>query len=289
MYRLIIAAICTAALTLTAIAEDGFTREENVVYKVDHGVGLVMDVFRPTANANGHAIVDTLSGAWYSAQGQVNDHTRAGVFEIMTAHGYTVFMVRPGSRTKFTAQEMTANMIDALAYIKEHAETFAIDPNNIGIMGASAGGHLTLLTSIAAKSSGRDDIANITTVAAFFPPTDFIDWGGQPRNFEGIADIIFNDGIDHKDSEEVEKAATAISPALIDIPDNFPPVLLIHGDADPVVPLGQSEKMIAKLEAADVPCKLIVKPGGGHPWLTIREEVEIIAEWFDSHLLASGE
>jgi dipeptidyl aminopeptidase/acylaminoacyl peptidase len=59
---------------------------------------------------------------------------------------------------------------------------------------------------------------------------------------------------------------------------------LIHGDADPLVPLQQSEAMLAALKQAGVPAELIVKPGGGHPWPTLHEEVQVMADWFDKQL-----
>ena len=62
------------------------------------------------------------------------------------------------------------------------------------------------------------------------------------------------------------------------------PFLLIHGDADPLVPLQQSQKMVAALKAAGGSPELIVKKGGGHPWMTLPEEVKIMADWFDQRL-----
>ena len=59
---------------------------------------------------------------------------------------------------------------------------------------------------------------------------------------------------------------------------------IIHGDADPLVPLQQSQKMVAALKAAGGSAELIVKKGGGHPWMTLPEEVKIMADWFDQHL-----
>jgi dipeptidyl aminopeptidase/acylaminoacyl peptidase len=63
-----------------------------------------------------------------------------------------------------------------------------------------------------------------------------------------------------------------------------PPFLIIHGDADPLVPLAQSEKLLAALKAANVPAELIIKKGGAHPWPTIHEEVQVMADWFDKQL-----
>ena len=62
------------------------------------------------------------------------------------------------------------------------------------------------------------------------------------------------------------------------------PFLIIHGDADALVPLQQSRKMIEVLKAAGGSAELIVKKGGGHPWMTINEEVKVMADWFDQHL-----
>ena len=75
----------------------------------------------------------------------------------------------------------------------------------------------------------------------------------------------------------------AISPALL-ATDKAPPFLIIHGDADPLVPLDQSEMLKKALDDCGVSCELIVKEGGGHPWPTIAEEVAVIANWFDKQL-----
>ena len=63
-----------------------------------------------------------------------------------------------------------------------------------------------------------------------------------------------------------------------------PPFLLIHGDADKVVPMEQSTMLQHALEEHDVPVELIVKAGGGHPWPTLHEEVAVLADWFDRQL-----
>jgi dipeptidyl aminopeptidase/acylaminoacyl peptidase len=59
---------------------------------------------------------------------------------------------------------------------------------------------------------------------------------------------------------------------------------LIHGDADPVVPLQQSRRLVEAVKAAGGSAELIIKKGGGHPWLTIPEEVKTMADWFDRQL-----
>lgn len=257
--------------------EPPYTREENVVYSLESGVGLVMDIFHPKKEKNGLAVIDVLSGAWYSEQGQVNDHLRAGIFDIYCERGYTVFMVRPGSRTLFTAEEMVANLVKAIRFIQSRADKYGIDPEKMGITGASAGGHLTLLTLATGSGLG------IRAGAVFFPPTDFLDYGGDSFPFDRLANILFRCGIDGKTPEEIKEKAAQISPARR-VERRLPPMLLIHGDADRTVPLHQSEKMLQVLTDAGGEAKLIVKEGGDHPWPTIPEEVAIMADWFDERL-----
>jgi dipeptidyl aminopeptidase/acylaminoacyl peptidase len=66
------------------------------------------------------------------------------------------------------------------------------------------------------------------------------------------------------------------------------PFLLIHGDADKVVPLSQSKKLVEAITRAGGSAELIVKPGGGHPWMTISQEVKVMADWFDKQLASKA-
>ena len=56
------------------------------------------------------------------------------------------------------------------------------------------------------------------------------------------------------------------------------------GIGDDLVPLQQSEEMVAKLKEAGVPAELVVKKGAGHGWLTLPSDVPKLGEWFDKYL-----
>lgn len=271
------------ACMIAATAEESpYTRTENIVYEVTDGVGLILDVFQPTGEKNGAAVIDVLSGAWYSEEGQVRDHLRGGMFDLYCSRGLTVFMVRPGSRTLFSADEMVKHIVIALDWIAAHAEEYGIDPERIGITGYSAGGHLTLLTLTTTDAAKR-----LRAAGVFFPPTDFMDWGGKPMNFTRVGNVLFRGGVEGKSEMEIHDQAKALSPAhQVDAEDGLPPILIYHGDADESVPLQQSEVFVAKAKAAGVDVQLIVKPGGAHPWPTIPEEVGQMADWFLEKLAA---
>ena len=284
-------AVLTVAARSSALAqESAYTQVTNLVYAEVHGTGLLLDVFTPTAKANGLGIVDVVSGSYYSDRRKIRDHTLAGLYRIFCSHGYTVFAVRPGSKTRYTGAEMESHVKLGIRYVKQHAADYKIDPQRLGLMGASAGGHLAVLAAITseeAKPDARDPLLKFDTKVAaagiFFPPTDLLDWNGKPASLEFVGDLLFLGGVNGRSEEEIRERARLISPAQL-VKGPTIPFLLIHGDADPLVPLQQSQKMVEALKAAGGSAELMVKKGGGHPWLTLPEEVEVMAKWFDQHL-----
>jgi len=277
---------------VVAVAQEGspYEQRENLIYAEVHGIGLLMDVFTPTGPRNGLGIVDVASGAWHSDRGKINDHKEAGMYDVFCGKGYTVFAVRPGSVSKWRGQEMLAHVQKGIRYVKQHAEEYGIDPGRLGMLGASAGGHLATLAAVTGEDGdpdAKDPLARHSTrvkaVAVFFPPTDFTDWDGGKPNFARIGALLFAGGIKGKTDEEVLAKAKQLSPRHQPL-ENAPPFLFIHGDADPLVPLQQSETMVAALRKAGISAELIVKEGGTHPWPTIPVEVAVMADWFDKQL-----
>ncbi|NOY42806.1 MAG: alpha/beta hydrolase [Planctomycetes bacterium] len=265
-----------------AYGDTSYEQHKNLVYAETDGVGLVLDVFVPKEKKNGLAIVDVASGAWHSDRSKIGDHKRAKMFETMCQRGFVVFAVRPGSITKFSGKEMLTNVHSGIQWVKAHAEEYGIAADKLGLIGASAGGHLASLAAVTA-----DDSTRVAAVAVFFPPTDFLEYGdstnGQGANptvnklFPLMAFGVGN--TEGKTPEELVSALKAVSP-LYHVSESAPPFLLIHGDADMSVPLNQSQKLQKALQEKGVPAQLIIKKGGGHPWPTIHEEVAIMADWF---------
>jgi acetyl esterase/lipase len=190
----------------------------------------------------------------------------------------------------------------AVRHIRHHAKALGIDPQRIGIMGASAGGHLSLLLATDAKSGkGGDPVdgtsSRVQAVAAFYPPTDFLNWGAEGINVTKLpVHVRHKAPFDFRrfdeeaglyvritDQAERDKLLAELSPAHHATPDD-PPTLLIHGDRDLLVPLQQSRRMVARLEKAGVEAKLVVKEGGAHGWRGMDTELDAVAEWFVQHL-----
>ncbi len=287
--------ILLAALILAAASvpseEVPYTQTLNVVYAEPDGVGLLLDVFTPLPGvgpAKGLGIICVTSGAWKSDRGMMDAHKKFGFFDVLCAHGYTVFAVRPGSLSLFTADQMLAHVKTGIRFVKAHALDYGIDPERLGMVGASAGGHLSLLAATCADPgdpAAEDPLlrlgTQVTAVGVFCPPTDFLDWDGKKYGLDLMQGLlVFRDGLSGKSEEQIEAAAQAISPAL-QIKPGLPPFLLIHGDADSLVPLQQSTKFVEAVKAQGGSAELIVKAGGDHSWPTVREEIEKMASWLD--------
>lgn len=283
-------------IATAALAADGppYEQRKDVVYGEVHGTGLLMDIFTPKGKPNGLAIVDVVSGDWYSDRNKIRDHTIAQLYTIFCSRGYVVFAARPGSKTRYTATEMDRHVKTAIRYAKEQAAEFRIDPSRLGLTGASAGGHLATLAALT-PAQGKTDAKNpldrhdtaVRAVGVFFPPTDFLEWeNGKMADLSVVAPLFFLNGAQGRSQEEIKEAARAVSP-LHRVGQPTIPFLLIHGDADKVVPLSQSQKLVAAIKGAGGSAELIVKAGGGHPWLTLPEEVAIMADWFDRQLAGS--
>ncbi len=221
--------------------------------------------------------------------------------------GYTVFQVVVSSQPKYSIPDEVEDLKRSVRFIRHNAKEYGIDPDKIGITGLSSGGHLSLMIATADDkqvSSTKDEVdrvsARVQAVAVFYPPTDFLNYGQKGFNASLSQAILVATGVagafDFKRWNDTTRTYVSISdmnakleiakqnsPIYSVTPDD-PPVLIIHGDADRLVPMQQSETIIKKFEEAKVPSKFIVKPGGGHGWRNSEVEEKNFVEWFDKYL-----
>lgn len=281
--------------------EANYTHQGDVIYGRKYGMALTMEVFRPKGHANGLGVIYVLSGGWYSSHPDDPSSVRSAT---LLERGYTVFAVTHGSQPKFSIPEILEDMNRAVRFIRFHAADYGIDPERIGITGASAGGHLSLMQGTAGdrgNSQAQDPIDRVSSrvqaVACFFPPTDFLNYGrageialgrGVLWNFSGAFGFSEFDPDWRRlvlitDEEKIRDIGRRISPVTHVSPDD-PPTLIVHGDKDWLVPIQQSQTMVEKLNAAGVAASLVTKPGADHGWPGLGDDAKLIVDWFDAHL-----
>ena len=288
-------------LPVAAMAQTpNYTRTDDVIYGRKFGTALTMDVFVPKEKQNGAAVIFCVSGGWFSSKESVN----VGFVQEFLNRGYVCFAVLHGSQPKYSIPEVLEDQHRAVRYIRTNAKKYAIDPERLGISGASAGGHLSLMQGCApkpgdpnAKDPVNKESSKVAAVACFFPPTDFMNYGkegelaigsGTLTNFKAPFDFTeldkkTNSFVLITDAAKRKEISKAISPITHASKDSAP-TLILHGDKDVLVPLQQAESMIEKLKGAEVPCELVIKKGQAHGWATMGEDMKLLADWFDKHL-----
>ncbi|MBI3862429.1 MAG: alpha/beta hydrolase [Planctomycetia bacterium] len=305
-HRLSILVSCCALLAASQPAsfvradDEVYTRTEDVIYRRKHGTALTLDVFAPKENANGAAIVLVVSGAWRSSR----DSIRPVFASEYVKRGYTVFTVVHGSSPRFSLPEIVEDMHRAVRFVRSRAVHYRFDADRIGVTGASAGGHLSLLLGTAGAAgdpNAADPVdrlsSRVQAVACFFPPTDLLNYGlpgltllggdiskgvRAPFDFQELDESV-RSFVMIADRDRRLEIGKQMSP-VYHVSADDPPTMIIHGDADLTVPLQQSKLIIDKFKEASVPCELIVKPGKAHGWSEMGPDVATLADWFDKYL-----
>ncbi|HSL44757.1 MAG TPA: alpha/beta hydrolase [Anaerolineales bacterium] len=225
----------------------------NVTYCTRDGSPQNMDVYFPEAGGPWPALVYVHGGAWMHG-----DKAEAAMFARgMTAQGYLVvslnYRLYPAGRYPAMIQDVKC----AIRSLRAHAGEYNLDPNRIGAMGASAGGHLVSLLGTSDANSEWDvgeyleQSSRVQAVVAMAPVMDLT------RSFPN-ADIELMRQVGFGEDNIVQA-----SPITHVTPDD-PPFLLIHGDRDELVPVEQSQLMYDRLIQANVPAQLVIVKNARH-------------------------
>jgi acetyl esterase/lipase len=172
----------------------------------------------------------------------------------------------------------------AIRFLRSKAKEYNIDPERIGVWGASAGGHLVALLGTSAhvkelegKGGHEQFPSHVNCVCDFCGPTDLIKIMGDSKGASGpVAKLLGGLPSDKKD-------LAALANPITHVTKKCPPMLLVHGDKDTLVPLDQSKLLEAALKNAGVTVRLFVAENQGHA-ITGPEVSDVVSAFFDRHL-----
>lgn len=259
------------------------TYVRDVIYSHRDGMALTYDVFKPK-QANGALVVNMVSAGWRSSWGPPEE--RQARYQWLIDKGFTVVALYHASAPRFQVPDAVADIRLGLRHIKLHAAEYGADPERIGVWGASAGGHLSLVAGLMADDgdpAAEDPLERsdnrVKAVVAYFPPTDLdVLLGDRPK----AGSIDFDNDL-----------RASISPIhFVDAAD--PPTLIISGGADRGVPISQSETMHAALDEAGVENQLEIFPDADHDFYVkgdpaktdayANKAMNMMVAWFTEHL-----
>ncbi|HTX91421.1 MAG TPA: alpha/beta hydrolase [Anaerolineales bacterium] len=230
----------------------------DVTYCSPAGQPQKMDIYLPKSGGPWPVFLYVHGGGW-----NAGDKAEGAGWKFLNDQGYLVVSVNYRlAAYNVKVPDMIADVKCAVRYLRAHAIEYNLDPNRIGALGASAGGHLVALLGTSDKSAGWDVgeyLDQSSRVQAVVAEAVFSDFTKPMPSAIGTNIFIAVGQVPGTDNPDL----AAASPVTYVTKDD-PPFLIIHGEKDGLAPVDQARELDAKLKAAGVPSTLIVVQGGEH-------------------------
>lgn len=267
-----------------------YTETLGIVYAQRHGEDLTLSVIRPD-EPSGAGVLMMVSGSWKSDPDKFQPWMAASFLR----QGLTVIAVSHLSQPKATIMEIVEDVNRAARFVRYHAEVYGIDPKRLGVIGGSSGGHLSLMLATrggpgdpaAPDPVDRED-SSVQAATVFYPVTDLLNLGPSTQNLHdgGPPKSYRNSfGPDAADLEKWKVIGHGVSP-IFHIHSKLPPIYIVHGSADTLVPLEQSERFQKQAAELGKSVELLIRPGKKHGWPTMFWDAHLFALWMAGHLAA---
>jgi acetyl esterase/lipase len=283
------ASVSSAAQNAPAPSEDDREVLPDVPYCTADGVDLLMDVYPASGGtSDAPAVIYVHGGGWTG--GDKSSGVGFQFLSELTESGYVVAAVNYRLAPQFQFPAQIEDVQCAVRHLRSNAASYGIDPDRIGVLGSSAGGHLAALLGVIDATDGfgtnvsfPDASNRVQAVVDLFGPTDLtVDFPGASTF---IIETVFG-AVDRGDP-----VLRAASPVTHVSPDD-PPFLIIQGTEDRLVVPDQSTVLRDRLAAAGVDAELILvrnaghglQPSGGSPAPPIAGLMRAVVAFFDEHL-----
>lgn len=249
---------------ITAAAAE-VVRINDIEYAEVAGEALLLDLHRRAGATAEPLLVWVHGGAW--ERGSKDQMPLAAVVE----EGYAIASVefRPASRAPFPGQ--VHDLKAAVRFLRASAERFGYDATRIAIMGASSGAHLAALVGTTnghrelegTTGTHLDTSSDVQAIVSFFPATNLTTILAQSTPFGLNVRAPALERLLGAAPDAVPERALLASPVFhVDAAD--PPLLLLHGDQDPQMPINQSHELEGAYERAGLAAELVVVHGAAH-------------------------
>lgn len=270
-------------LLLSSLHAETITRIEFA--SVD-GYSLKLDLHRPERKKP-EVVVYVHGGAW-----RAGSREDVPVLDLVN-HGFAIASVdyRLSTQARFPAQ--IHDIKAAIRFLRAKADELRIDASRIAIIGSSAGGHLAALTGV---SNGHAELegtvgthlnqsSRIDAIVSFYGASNLQSILGQSTEF-GLGVRVPALKLLLGDVPEKQPALAKLASPVAHLDAQDPPLLLIHGDADPQMPLAQSVEFHEGCNKRGAPVELVILPGAKHGGAEFYDEQRLrrVADFLRQHL-----
>lgn len=265
-------AVHAAAQPVDVLPPDGCLFVANISYGVVSESQRLDILYRPDDIQPRPAIVHIHGGGWYTG-GKGGQSTLAMLCRFAEA-GFVALSIdyRLSDEATFPAAVEDCKL--AIRWLRAHAAEYNVDPNRIGVIGGSAGGHLSAMLAVTQETDGFDRgryaeySSEVQAAVPVCGPMDLrvpLAPSRYPNEDDPVVVRFLGGSLDLK-----AEAACRASPIAY-VRKDLPPLLLIHGDADNRVILQQSASFAEAAASVGASCELLVIKGGGHGMAIARE------------------
>jgi acetyl esterase/lipase len=275
-----------AALLAATVAPASAKAYSNVEYSRPGGQSLRFDANVPDGDGPFPAAILVHGGAWVTGDKQYNMEP---LFAPLERAGIAWFSINYrllggdsiDSLISLLSVASLRGAVDdvrqAVAYVKQNAGEYNIDPNRIVLIGESAGAHLTLMAALQPEAGG-----GVRASVAFYAPSDLVRLVQETNRIpEQLRRAVKGSPI-----EALLMAGLRELSPLNFVRADGPPTLLIHGTADNLVPHEQSTALCAAMQEAKEPCDVYTVEGAGHGIRRWRDPAyqQRLTEWLAAEL-----
>lgn len=256
------------------------------------GKPLLMDWYIPKLRTKtpSPAIIWIHGGGWVGS-----DKSENAVPVFLSQRGWTVASINYRLSGEATFPAAIEDCKCAIRYVRANAAKYQINPEKIGLVGSSAGAHLSLLAGLADETAGLEGSggwpgvsSRVAAVASLKGVSDFTVGHNAFQDGQGIAPLRFLGGTMEQKPEAYRRASP-----LNWLSADDPPMILLHGDADTTVPYDQSVKLKKAYDKLGLHAELVPIEGATHrlrrvdgspAGMSERQIYERIADFFDRFL-----
>lgn len=261
----------TTVADWTAAIANEYRITPGVTYLTASNWEAKLDVYRPAGPGPHPTVLHIHGGGWTGGTREVTVLRMLPFLEM----GYAVVNVSYRLARVAPAPAAVEDCLCALRWIARNAKEYEFDLSRIVTTGYSAGGHLALTTALIPASAGLDrqcpgpDLPRVAAVVNWYGITDVVDLL-DGANMRGYAVSWLGSLPDR------EAVARRVSP-LSYVRKDLPPILTIHGDADPTVPYTHATRLHAALQGAGAAGELVTIPKGVHGNFPRAEQIRAVA------------
>jgi acetyl esterase/lipase len=260
-----------------------------VEYAQKSGIPLHLHIIEPNPHDNGGDIFPSILYIQGSAWFKQNTGAELAQLARFAERGFVIAVVeyRPSTVAAFPAQ--ITDTKTALRFMKNHADTYHADPEKILLWGDSSGGHTAVMVGVSLFNEALDDASpmdepiSVKAVIDYYGPTDISKMNEEPSTMNHIApgspEGMLIGGVNVL--ENVDKVMPTVPMTYLSNNGEIPPILIIHGSKDRLVPFGQSVMLFDALKKTNKVAECYQLKGadhGGAPFWT--EKVLDIVETF---------